>query len=277
MFKNLLGPAVMCLAVLGLGADAAGAVPACTISIPRQCGKALDFAASELCRYLKMMTGADYTVIRDESVPSSVKLQVDASLKPDGYRISNDGGTVSIHGGSSRGCLYGAYAFLHELGCRWPLPGQEYEIVPKRDNVSWSRPELKSEPAVRRRGLVIYPSDSDAKPCVDLVDFMAKNGFNFLYFCWYCNSSDTMTNQQLMDAAACREMGFEFGGHLLPALLPRDMFAAHPEYFRMENGVRTSNLNMCPSSNEAADIMASNAKRYTDIMSRYSNPETLHM
>lgn len=277
IFKGFLGTFLVCLAALGSGANAASAVPACSISIPQQCGKALDFAASELCRYLKMMTGTDYTVTRDHNAQSSIKLQVDANLKPDGYRINSAGGVLTIHGGNSRGCLYGAYAFLHELGCRWPLPGQEYEIIPKRKNVSWSRPELKSEPVVRRRGLVIYPSDSDAKPCLDLVDFMTKNGFNFLYFCQNGDSSNTMTNQLFIDAVACREMGFAFGGHLLPALLPRDMFAAHPEYFRMENGVRTPNLNMCPSSTDAVDIIAGNAKRYTDIISRYSNPETLHM
>jgi len=278
MFKGFVGTSVVCLVSLGLAPENASADSAtCSINIPQQCGTAQGFAAAELCRYLKMMTGDDYTVVRDLTAGGSINLQIDAGLKADGYRIKKEGDTVCIHGGNSRGCLYGAYAFLHELGCRWPLPGQQYEVVPERTDVSWSGPEMRSEPAVRRRGLVIYPSSSDVEQCVELVDFMAKNGFNFLYLHWNGNSSNCMSNQELVDATARREMGFAFGGHLLPGCLPRDLFDTHPDYFRMEKGVRTPNMNMCPSSAEAADIIAGNAKRYADIVFRYSNPEILHL
>ncbi len=261
----------------GVRAKAAGNTQSRTICVTQPGGKALEFGACELCRYLKLMTGDDYTLTHDSSEPCLITLLIEHGLKPDGYRIRSREGVISISGGSSRGCMYGVYRLLYELGCRWPLPGQQYEVVPKRSRISWARPMLKSEPAIRRRGVSIYVSDSDIEPVLEMVDYMAKNGYNLLYFHWNGNSSDTMSNKQLIDAMSLREMGFEFGGHLLPGLLPRELSKTSPEFFRMENGVRTPNLNMCSSSQGAADVMATNAQKYVDIVTRYSNPETLHL
>lgn len=265
------------LSCAGLKTYASSNTQSRLICIPKQGGKSLEFGAIELCRYLNIMTGHDYSVTRDTHEACLIALQIDQGLKPDGYRIRSREGVISISGGSSRGCMYGIYRLLYELGCRWPLPGKQYEVVPKRSRISWARPMLKSEPAVRRRGVSIYVSDSDIEPVLEMVDYMAKNGYNLLYFHWNGNSSNTMSNQLLVDALSEREMGFEFGGHLLPGLLPRELFETKPEYFRMENGVRTPNQNMCPSSAGGADIIAANAQKYMDIITRYSQPETLHL
>ena len=50
-------------------------------------------------------------------------------------------------------------------------------------------------------------------------------------------------------AEATESLGIEVGGHALPALLPRTLFAAHPEYFPVgPDGHRTDLGNVCPSS-----------------------------
>lgn len=54
------------------------------------------------------------------------------------------------------------------------------------------------------------------------------------------------------------EIGYEF--HAASYLLPRELFAEHPEYFRMdEEGNRTAEKNFCFSNTEACDIIAKNA------------------
>lgn len=225
---------------------------------------------------MKEMTGRNYTVVSDLVPDCSIKLQVESGVRHDGFRIHREGETICIGGGSSRGCLYGTYAFLHELGCRWSLPGKEYEIVPKVKKIAWSGSEMKSEPAIRRRGMVYTPLDVGVeKPWRELVDFMAKNGFNFLFVHAGCNREDMVPG--LIDSLSLREMGFEFGGHMLPGCLPRDMFKDHPEYFRMEGGKRTPELNMCPSSPAAVDIVAGNAEPYVEFIHRFSDPEMLHL
>lgn len=59
---------------------------------------------------------------------------------------------------------------------------------------------------------------------------------------------------------------YSFGGkveyqiHAMSYLLPRSLFSSHPEYFRAdENGNRTAEFNLCPSSAEALRIVEDRA------------------
>lgn len=55
-------------------------------------------------------------------------------------------------------------------------------------------------------------------------------------------------------------MEVEYEMHAASFLLPRELFDAHPEYFRMdENGNRVRELNLCASNEEAIDICVKNA------------------
>ncbi|MHB0998640.1 MAG: DUF4838 domain-containing protein [Armatimonadota bacterium] len=277
--SSLIMAAIVCTAVGGVCADD---IPGkggmmYTISAPEVNGKAMNFAANELAKYCKEITGSEYQVSIEPS-PSKdacIRLDVDGSLKHDAYRIRSEGDVIKIFGGSSRGCLYGVYAFLGELGCKWPLPSKEYEFIPKLSKIKWNEPEIKSEPAVRRRGMVLCVGESTDDFIVTYVDFMAKHGFNYLFTHIAGFGGDV--EKMLIDAMDVREIGFEFGGHLLPGLLPRDLFEEHPEYFRMENGKRVRDLNMCPSSEGAADIVAENAKSQINYIRKFSKPETLHL
>jgi|GEM_PF-2208061 len=249
-----------------------------TIGIPAESNKTLDFAAQELSKYFEAMTGRDYPVADEEKEGNAplVRLKVDASLSHDGYRIDRDAQTICISGGSPRGCLYGAYAFLNELGCRWPLPGKEYEVVPKLKRISWSKTKIKSEPAIAGRGMILFYSNDDRDKVLELVDWSAKNRLNFVFLC----SSKIHSHRlpEFKEAFAVRDMGLEWGMHLLAKYLPRDLFKEHPEYFRMENGKRTEKLNMCPSSPEAADIIAKNfIKDCWDKLCGFERLEVLHL
>lgn len=53
--------------------------------------------------------------------------------------------------------------------------------------------------------------------------------------------------------------------HALHWLLPRDAFAAHPEWFRLdEDGRRNSDLNLCASNEEALDVVAKRGREVAE-------------
>lgn len=246
-----------------------------TIYLPSNPNRTMTFTAGELARYLKQMTEHSYDVMQDDTgAASGIHLILDKSINEDGYRITSKDGLISIHGGSPCGCLYGAYAFLHGLGCSWPLPGKDNEVIPKIDRVEWAGDESKHEPAIRRRGMLM--ASRGVEPLIDYVDFLAKNGFNFVFLYLTSNMSEDLKTR-MISAMADRDMGLDYGGHWLPGSLPRDLFNEHPEYFRMENGKRTNDLNMCASSPEAIEIMAKNVQPNIDYMKAFSRPETLHL
>jgi hypothetical protein len=256
----------------------AGAIVIVTLSNIETAGKSsatLDFAAEELARYLKAITGEDYPLERqaERSRSATARLSVDQALQEDEYRISRVGSVVEISGGSPRGCLYGTYRFLERLGCRWPLPGKDYEVVPRRTEIGWSGPEVRSRPVMRHRGLMWIPISYD-DDLLDLIDYLAKNGFNFVTIC-----GDSIPKPYLAgldEALRRRDLGVEWGGHLLSSYLPRAEFQKHPEYFRMAAGKRTASQNMCPSSAEAAEIIARRSLADWQRLQGFPRLETLH-
>ena len=55
----------------------------------------------------------------------------------------------------------------------------------------------------------------------------------------------------------------EYGGHVLQLLLPRDRFAAHPEYFPCgEDGRRMESGNLCVSNRAALELVRAGALGY---------------
>jgi hypothetical protein len=247
------------------------------ICIPEQANITLVFAAEELSKYFKTMTGTDYPITGDGEKDEAllVRLKVDTHLNHDGYHIYRDGPSTCISGGSPRGCLYGVYTLLEELGCRWPVPGEDYEVIPKLKTISWSESEIISEPAIAGRGMVLFGAHNKLDEILELVDWLAKNRFNFLFLCGDKLPSEALP--KIKEAFTARDMELEWGMHWLPKYLPRELFKEHPEYFRMEGGKRTEKLNMCPSSSEAANIIAKNSLKEWGNLRDFPHLETLHL
>ena len=71
---------------------------------------------------------------------------------------------------------------------------------------------------------------------------------------------DEKTFRELIDYAISRGLEIECEMHAARYLLPKELFATHPEYFRMnEKGERVADFNLCVSSAEALSILAENA------------------
>jgi hypothetical protein len=67
----------------------------------------------------------------------------------------------------------------------------------------------------------------------------------------------------------CRDLGLavEYELHAVSELLPRDLFAANPGFFRMDDaGERTADANLCVHSQRALDIAAENAVSISHIL-----------
>ncbi len=64
----------------------------------------------------------------------------------------------------------------------------------------------------------------------------------------------------------------EYELHTMSLLLPRQLFATHPEYFRAnEKGYRTPDYNCCPSNGDALDIISDSAERLARKLPYSSN------
>jgi hypothetical protein len=67
------------------------------------------------------------------------------------------------------------------------------------------------------------------------------------------------TFRRLIDYACDRGVEIEYELHAASFLLPRGLFDTNPEYFRMENGARTPQMNFCVTNPEALEILTDHA------------------
>lgn len=71
----------------------------------------------------------------------------------------------------------------------------------------------------------------------------------------------------LIDYAKSIGLKIEYEFHAMGYLLPRELFSAHPEYFRMnDNGERTPDSNFCVSNANAMKIVKENAKALAEAL-----------
>ncbi len=232
------------------------------------------FSAQQLKSYLSKMTSQEYTLTNELS-EADIIIGIDGTLPEEAFRIKSTKSVLEIRGGSPRGCMYGVYGLLDQLGCRWPLPGEEYAVVPEIKDPNFNSIDLYTSPKSKGRGIFYIPMNYEGNDLVELVDFMAKTGYNFLAM--HAGPMPDHAIETLAKELSLRDMNFEWGGHFLPNCLPRDLFEKHPEYFRMEDGKRTPTYNFCPSSSAALDIIAENATKELLRYKKIPNFDMVHI
>lgn len=129
-------------------------------------------------------------------------------------------------------------------------------------------------PFFTTRGIVLSWDDVNDPDRLDWVALADSAGVNTLSI--YCSEATKQTPEYrtFVNRCAERDIAIEFQEHAMAELLPRAIYDEHPEYFRMdEQGNRVSDYNCCPSSSEALEIIAANAKRraekYTPTNHKY--------
>ncbi len=191
------------------------------------------YAAAELQRFLREMTGAELPIRTDEApLPEQAILlgatayteqvlgsEPDvAALGEDGFRLVTAGDHLCIIGGPARGTLYGVYELLERHGgCRWYA--SFHSIIPRHER------------------LALEPLDDTQVPAFAMRE----------PFWWEMRNGDF--------AARCRANGngmaledhhggkIRFGGglfvHTFYRLVPpAEFFEDHPEYFSLIDGTR---------------------------------------
>ncbi len=243
---------------------------------------AVAFAAQELRKYLQRLTGIDVPVHDGSEVGGRTTLTIGVSPVPGltprlpergAYAIRPEARQISLFGGSPRAVLAAAYALLEQCGCAWSLHDPDEEIVPDLRAQSVAElAETAHTPAFRLRG---YCSDimtwhytqpehfrerlpEDRK----LIDWMGKSGASTFFYIRH--PFDTQLSiPELSAEFAQRAIDVEYGGHVIPLLMPRELFGERPDFFpQARSGERVDHGNLCTSSADALALAATNALAY---------------
>ncbi|NLV73912.1 MAG: DUF4838 domain-containing protein [Chloroflexi bacterium] len=157
---------------------------------------AIQFAASELQRYISQMTGNQVQPViqpAKEYAPDSDSLwlvsagcasqalaerlpKVPDSRWDDAYVAEVTNGKGTILGNNPRSVLIGAYALLTAAGCRWVRPGKDGEVIPSA-GIEQLTLNKTSAASYRHRGICIEGAIS-YENVADIIDFAPKVGYN---------------------------------------------------------------------------------------------------
>jgi hypothetical protein len=200
------------------------------IALHRSATLAERHAAEELARFLREISSAVFAIEETEDpaklAAATIRVGIRAAvdiispveidrLGSEGYILRSKGRTLAIAGGQPRGTLYGAYAFLEDLGCRWFTP--EVSRVPRRDLVRLRSLDRTVVPPLEYRA-TDYPNSRDA-------DWAARNKIN--------------GTQTRLDERRGGKIAYGPFVHTFNSILdPKEHFTKHPEYFSEVNGRR---------------------------------------
>lgn len=220
-----------------------GGVAKAQIVVAKDAPPSTQYAAQELQRFLKEMSGAELPIVNDSTAVKAPEIVVGAnkhfaklskgkidvaSLGKEGYVLQSRGKNLLIAGGEPRGTLYGVYGLLEDhLGCRWFTP--DVSRIPKQSTLALGPLNERVIPTLEYR----EPFVSD---CQD-GDWAARNRMN---------SSAARLEEK--HGGKVTYYGFV---HTFNSLLPPDQyFDQHPEYFSLINGKRQKSPSQLCCTNE---------------------------
>ena len=127
------------------------------------------------------------------------------------------------------------------------------------------------------RGLLVHPGEFSAKwierarmTGVDTLALHPEGGpHSFTSLTNLLSQMRTDGFRALVDRAIDAGLRIEYEFHAGGYLLPRELFAGHPEYFRLdEKGVRNPDFDFCVANPEALAIVAARARQLVDSLYR---------
>ncbi|MBM4004881.1 MAG: DUF4838 domain-containing protein [Planctomycetes bacterium] len=127
----------------------------------------------DLAQYLERMTGTKIAMHTRPPQPAEVPVPIligslaDAEVGPigmttefrQGYRLVVSERAIGIQGETDEGLSYAIYEFLHDLGCRWIVPGDLGEVVPSRPIATFEARDARAVPGTATRN-IIYADDA---------------------------------------------------------------------------------------------------------------------
>lgn len=208
----------------------------CTIVVAENADPAERHAAEELQKFLGEISGASFVIghakgprvaVGRTMAGTLIRPEEYAALGDEGYLVRVTDGDLVVAGNTPRGTLYGAYALLEELGCRWFTP--EVSRIPKNASPKLATGDRRFVPPLEYRA-TDYPNSRDA-------DWAARNHLN--------------GTQTRIDAARGGKIEYSHFVHTFNELVPPAEFGAHPEWFSEIDGKRTNaNAQLCVTNPE---------------------------
>jgi hypothetical protein len=231
------------------------------------------FAAEELQRYVKKMSGAELPVVHAVSRQPAIVLTVrrltdqkellNDPREEDRYRLNIDGKKLQIEGASPRAVLYGVYDLLERLGCGWCVPGDD--TVPKKDTLKIDSLQVDTRPAFQYRMMLDYPLLSVAQS-VAIADWIAKNRLNWDHPCPNAFGEPTAwyeRRERVAPELKKRGLRLIIGGHTIHTWVPTNNFATHPEWFALTGGQRQKPA-LCLANADMIAELIKNMQKFLD-------------
>jgi hypothetical protein len=234
------------------------------------------FAAEELRHYLRRMTGRELPIVNGSGLDVALVIDTQAlRVPPKGagaWTIAPEPERISLSAISPRALLSAAYALLEQLGCRWSLHGAEDEVVPRLGAAPVDLAPVHGTPAFRARGYAsdimtwhyTEPEHFGSRLVADraFIDWMGKSGATTFFYIRHPFDTQ-LTIPELQPELERRGIDVEYGGHVVPLLLPRGLYGAHPDYFpAAPDGRRTDHGNVCTSNAAALETVTASAVQY---------------
>ncbi len=208
-------------------------------------------AISELADYLQRITGASFVISKERTKKPAIFVgSKDQSFfkgkfvhlqARDSFSIQtqqNASGAVDIYlvGHDSIATAFAVYTFLEDLGCRWFMPGEIGQVVPKSATLLWERRERTEQP-----------------------DFIFRQ-------IWWAYGGPPETAEQFRMWKLHNKVAYPLINHhhnLTNTLSPKKYFKNHPEYYALVNGKRQP-TQLCTSNAEVIRLVIKHINEYFD-------------
>jgi hypothetical protein len=182
----------------------------------------------------------------------------------DEFRIETAADVIEVTGSNPASLLRAAYSLLETQGCHWLYPGAQGEVIPRKSELVFPVGKRGWRADLAMRGLTPVENLQrySEREISELLDWMAKNGFNHL--CAIQNYGWKRLGATIRREAAKRDI--QIVGYLwsFERLLPLELGQEHPEYFAFIKGQRqvSYNIKRCASSPEAIALFVKNGVRF---------------
>lgn len=220
------------------------------IVVPEAATPQEQYAAEDLQRHLRLITGRDFAIVGEKGAPdgifvgrtrraAKVGVHFDA-LGLEGVHLKTVGHSLVL-AGNQRGVLYAVYTFLEDcLGCRWFTA----------DCATWPRAGTLVVDRVDRRYVPPLEFRAGDYPCARPGAFAVRLRLN--------------GNNHQMSVEQGGRKGVHSLAHTFAALCPpQQYFETHPEYFALVGGQRQSGYaQLCLTNPDVLRICIAGVRRW---------------
>ena len=229
--------------------------PNAAIVIGDDASEAVQAAAAEVQEYLKKMSGAELPVIERPGGQSALILLGRNGLRAarasvaglrrlgdEGFVLRTRGERVIAAGNTDLGTQNAALDLLEQLGCRWFLPGEAGERVPEMRTVTVPPLNKRQTPSyIGRRIWSGYGTRLPQRQRDEYAEWQRHNR---------------------MPGSLTGAMGHAYDR--IASRRDAKLFAEHPEYFALVDGVRSNSAQICTSHPDIVQRAIEYAKRFFD-------------